>query len=139
MLMVLLHAIRTIPPACQRGTHIASLAKGGFVLFHLSGKKTVHQQGGILMADNVSPQSSRPPYISNHKRAFILAAAAIVALTGIAFAFFHMGKSSSVEAYETTAATPMAARVDQVDGDVGIAPEFNGQDQNNVDWLKATV
>jgi len=91
------------------------------------------------MAGNVSPDSSRPSYVSNHKRAFILAAAAIVALTGIAFAFFHMGKSSSVAAYETAATTPMAARVDQVDGDVGIAPEFNGQDQNNVDWLKATV
>ena len=62
------------------------------------------------MAENVSPQSSRPSYISNHKRAFILAAAAIVVLTCIAFAFFHMGKSSSVEAYETSAATPMAAR-----------------------------
>jgi len=91
------------------------------------------------MAGNIGPQSTRPPYISNHKRAFILTAAAIVILTGIAFAFFHMGKHSSVEADETSAATPMAGRVDQVEGNVGIAPEFNGQDQNNVDWLEATV
>src|SRR5258708_24914265 len=108
-------------------------------LFPAQWEKDVQQQGGILMAENVGPQSSRPSYVSNHKRAFILAAAAIVALTGIAFAFFHMGKGSSVEAYETSAATPMAARVDQVDGDVGIAPEFSTQDQRNIDWLKATV
>src|SRR6185369_16667584 len=50
-----------------------------------------------------------------------------------------IGKRSSVEAYETAAATPIAARVDQVDGDVGIAPEFSTQDQKNIDWLQATV
>ncbi len=91
------------------------------------------------MAGNVTPESSRRSYITQYKGTFILAAAVIVALTGIAFAFFHLGQRSSVEAYENSAATPLAARVDQVDGDVGIAPEFNGQDQNNVDWLKATV
>src|SRR5215471_2510984 len=77
---------------------------------------------------------------------------AVVALGAIALGFFHLGKWQSDKGFEASAATPLAARVDKVDGDVGIASQFNAQDQpyqnqnanqnnpdmTNANWVKAT-
>src|SRR5581483_11707475 len=75
------------------------------------------------------------------KSTIAIVAIAVVLLGGIAFAFFHLGKWQSDKAYETSATTPLAARIDQLDGDVGIAQQANGQDPNqqNIDWVKATT
>ena len=64
---------------------------------------------------------------------------AVVVLGVLAFAFYSIGKWKSDKNFEVSASTPIAARVDNVDGDVGIAPEINNQDQTNVDWLKAST